>query len=48
MFLPKMLQDPNLRVPFAISLGAIADGLNRYYITLYFLQRFGTNFPFGT
>lgn len=48
MLLPQMLQDPNLRFPLAISLGAIAGALSRYYITLYFLQRFGSNFPFGT
>ncbi|MBE9229416.1 fluoride efflux transporter CrcB [Phormidium sp. LEGE 05292] len=48
MLLPQMLQDPNFRTPLAISLGAIAGALSRYYITLYFLQRFGSNFPFGT
>ncbi|MFB2939408.1 fluoride efflux transporter CrcB [Aerosakkonemataceae cyanobacterium BLCC-F154] len=48
MLLPPMLQDPNLRVPLAICLGAIGGALSRYYITLYFLQRFGTDFPFGT
>ncbi|MBD2186161.1 fluoride efflux transporter CrcB [Planktothrix sp. FACHB-1355] len=43
-----MLQDPNIRVPIAISLGAIAGALCRYYITLWFAQRFGTGFPYGT
>ncbi|MFB2839112.1 fluoride efflux transporter CrcB [Floridanema evergladense] len=48
MLLPQMLQDPNFRVPLAISFGAIAGALSRYYITLYLVQRFGLNFPFGT
>jgi len=43
-----MLQDPNLRHPIAISLGAIAGALSRYYITLWFANRFGTAFPYGT
>jgi CrcB protein len=43
-----MLQDPTFRNPVAISLGAIAGALSRYYLTLWFVQRFGTAFPFGT
>ncbi len=43
-----MLQDPTLRYPIAISLGAIAGALSRYYLTLWFIQRFGTGFPYGT
>ena len=43
-----MLQDPNFRAPLAISLGAIAGALSRYYLTLWFAQRFGTAFPYGT
>jgi len=43
-----MLQDPTLRYPIAISLGAIAGALSRYYLTLWFAQRFGTAFPYGT
>ncbi len=39
---------PVIRNPIAISLGAIAGALSRYYITLWFAQRFGTNFPYGT
>lgn len=34
--------------PIAISLGAIGGALSRYYITLWFVQKFGTVFPFGT
>jgi fluoride exporter len=43
-----MLQDPNLRQPIAISLGAIAGALCRYYLTLWFAKRFGIDFPYGT
>lgn len=43
-----MLQDQNLRHPIAISLGALAGALSRYYITLWFANRFGTAFPYGT
>lgn len=43
-----MFSDPNFRAPIAISLGAIAGALSRYYITLWMMQRFGTAFPYGT
>ncbi|BAZ79793.1 CrcB protein [Sphaerospermopsis kisseleviana NIES-73] len=43
-----MLQDPNLRQALAVSLGAIAGALSRYYLTLWFASRFGTSFPYGT
>lgn len=43
-----MLQDPLIRAPIAISLGAIAGALSRYYLTLWFTQRFGAEFPYGT
>jgi CrcB protein len=43
-----MLQDPNLSHPIAISFGAVAGALSRYYITLWFANRFGTAFPYGT
>ncbi|HSF75010.1 MAG TPA: fluoride efflux transporter CrcB, partial [Microcoleus sp.] len=32
----------------AISLGAVAGALSRYYITLWFANRFRTAFPYGT
>jgi CrcB protein len=38
----------NVRVPLAISFGAIAGALSRYYLTLGFNHWFGTTFPFGT
>jgi fluoride exporter len=43
-----MLQDPNLCQPIAISLGAIAGALSRYYIGVWFTERFGIGFPYGT
>ncbi len=39
---------PEVRNPLAVSLGAIAGALSRYYLTLWFAQRFGSNFPYGT
>ena len=42
------LSNANVRVPLAISFGAIAGALSRYYLTLGFNQWLGTAFPFGT
>lgn len=39
---------PAIRNLIAVSLGAIAGALSRYYISLWFLQRFGVAFPYGT
>lgn len=43
-----MFQRPAVRNPIAISLGAIAGALSRYYLSLWFTQHFGVNFPYGT
>jgi fluoride exporter len=43
-----MLQDPAIRAPIAISLGAIAGALSRYYLTHWFTHQFGSHFPYGT
>jgi fluoride exporter len=43
-----MLLDPAIRSPLAISLGAIAGALSRYYLTTWFIQQFGSQFPYGT
>lgn len=43
-----MLQDSQIRAAVAISLGAIAGALSRYHLTLWFVQRFGSEFPYGT
>lgn len=43
-----MLQDLQIRAAVAISLGAIAGALSRYYLSLWFVQRFDPEFPYGT
>lgn len=43
-----MFKEVMLRAPLAISLGAIAGALSRYYLTVWMAQRFGTTFPYGT
>lgn len=43
-----MNDDPAIRNLLAVSLGAIAGALSRYYLSLWFLQRFGVAFPYGT
>jgi CrcB protein len=42
------LNHVNGRVPWAISLGAIAGALSRYYLTLGFQQWWGLTSPVGT
>ncbi len=37
-----------IRNPVAISLGAISGALCRYYLNLWFVERFGVSFPYGT
>jgi CrcB protein len=46
--LPEGFQSPVIRNPLAISLGAIAGALSRYYITQWLLTRWGGGFPYGT
>ena len=43
-----IFNDPVIRNPVAISLGAISGALSRYYLSLWFVQRFGVAFPYGT
>ena len=43
-----MVLDPAIRSPLAISLGAIAGALSRYYLTQWFIHQFGSHFPYGT
>jgi fluoride exporter len=43
-----MLLHSGLRAPIAISLGAIAGALSRYYLTQWLNQQLGSNFPYGT
>jgi CrcB protein len=42
------LQHPTLRDAFAVILGAIPGALSRYYVGVWFLQQFGSDFPYGT
>jgi CrcB protein len=43
-----MLDNYGLRTPLAISLGAIAGAIGRYYIGAWFAQLFGSAIPYGT
>ncbi len=38
----------NTRLQFAIAPVAIADFLSRYYLDIWFLQKFDNAFPYGT
>ncbi len=42
-----MAIDPNLRLPIAISLGAIVGALSRYYLVLSISNWWGDSFPWG-
>ncbi|MGK7916635.1 MAG: fluoride efflux transporter CrcB [Prochloraceae cyanobacterium] len=42
-----MLQQPALRIPIAISLGAIGGALSRYYLGVWLAKQYGINFPYG-
>ena len=46
--LPETLQQQSIRQPIAISLGAIAGSVSRYYLGIWLAQLLGTNFPYGT
>lgn len=35
-------------IPFAIALGAVLGALSRYYVTLFWLEKLGKKFPYGT
>ncbi len=43
-----MLEKPNIRLPIAIGLGAIAGTLCRYYVDQWLRQSLDTGFPIGT
>ena len=43
-----ILQQPTIRTPIAIAFGAIAGSLSRYYLGIWFSQKFGNTFPYGT
>jgi CrcB protein len=42
-----MLQNPAVRTPIGISLGAIFGALSRYYLGLWLTQLVGTSFPYN-
>jgi fluoride exporter len=42
------LQKPAIRNPVAVSLGAIAGSLSRYYLSVWLAQRLGYSFPYAT
>jgi len=50
MELPGLLSTGNsaMSAPIAVCLGAVPGALIRYYLTIWFLQKVGTNFPYGT
>ncbi len=35
-------------IPLYISFGAVLGALSRYYLTLFWLEKGGSNFPYGT
>jgi fluoride exporter len=47
-FIPQVLEKQSVRNPIAVSLGAIAGALSRYYLSIWLAQRLGTSFPYAT
>ena len=47
-FIPEVLEKQSVRNPIAVSLGAIAGSLSRYYLSIWLAQRFGSSFPYAT
>lgn len=47
-WVPELLQQPVVRSSSAISLGAIAGALSRYYLSLWLAQHYGNTFPIAT
>ena len=47
-FIPEVLEKQSVRNPIAVSLGAIAGSLSRYYLSIWLAQRFGASFPYAT
>jgi fluoride exporter len=46
--LPQVFHKPSIRNPLAVSLGAIAGALSRYYLSLWVAKALGTAFPYAT
>ena len=47
-FIPEVLEKQSVGNPIAVSLGAIAGSLSRYYLSIWLAQHFGTSFPYAT
>lgn len=47
-FLANVGQQPGIRAPLAIALGAIAGALTRYYFSMWLAKRLGSEFPYST
>ncbi|MBE9114772.1 fluoride efflux transporter CrcB [Lusitaniella coriacea LEGE 07157] len=47
-FIAQVAQQPSVRVPLAIGLGAIAGALSRFYLNLWIGRVLGITFPYGT
>ena len=47
-FVSEILPKPAIRNPVAVSLGAIAGSLSRYYLSIWLAQRLGYSFPYAT
>ncbi|GAB4542648.1 MAG: hypothetical protein Tsb0014_35560 [Pleurocapsa sp.] len=45
---PEVFEKPSIRHPIAVSLGAIAGALSRYYLSLCLAKVFTPNFPYAT
>ncbi|MEM1367103.1 MAG: fluoride efflux transporter CrcB [Cyanobacteria bacterium P01_H01_bin.15] len=45
---PDIFQRPQFTNPLAVSMGAIGGALSRYYLSLWFVQRFSPGFPYAT
>jgi fluoride exporter len=43
-----VLEKQSIRNPIAVSIGAIAGSLSRYYLSIWIAQRLGTSFPYAT
>jgi fluoride exporter len=45
---PEVFQKSSVRNPLAVTLGAIAGALSRYYLSLWVTKALGTGFPYAT
>ena len=45
---PEVFSKPSVRNPIAVSLGAVAGALSRYYLSLWIAKVLGTGLPYAT